>query len=208
VLKGTLTDLDPIGTPPYPNRPAQYFARLRMLLRTFDRLGGVAHSEHFRRFCCMHLHLVFVGKTANPEIDTTILRYLERLRHYVSTEIHLVKAEKITKHVTENLIREREGERILDLVNKRGHLVVWDQRGQEMDSLGFAQGLRSLQDHSVSQLWMVIGGPVGVSPRLLDQAQQVIALSRMTFPHDVARLLVLEQLYRAFTILKGEPYHR
>jgi 23S rRNA (pseudouridine1915-N3)-methyltransferase len=156
----------------------------------------------------MHLHLVFVGKTANPDIDASILRYLERLRRYVSTEIHLVKAEKITKHLTENLIRDREGERILDLVNKRGHLVVWDQRGQGMDSPGFAQYLRTLQDQGLSQLWMAIGGPVGVSPRLLDQAQQVIALSSMTFPHDMVRLLVLEQLYRAFTILKGEPYHR
>jgi 23S rRNA (pseudouridine1915-N3)-methyltransferase len=86
--------------------------------------------------------------------------------------------------------------------------MVWDQRGREMDSPAFAQFLETLQNRGTSHLWMVIGGPLGVSERLLEQAHQVVALSKMTFPHDLARLLVLEQLYRAYTILKGEPYHK
>jgi 23S rRNA (pseudouridine1915-N3)-methyltransferase len=156
----------------------------------------------------MHLHLIFIGKTAYPDIDSGILRYLDRLQHYVHTEVHLVRAERIDKHSPEKMIRERESQRILELVKNCGQLMVWDQRGREMDSPAFAQFLETLQNRGTSHLWMVIGGPLGVSERLLEQAHQVVALSKMTFPHDLARLLVLEQLYRAYTILKGEPYHK
>jgi 23S rRNA (pseudouridine1915-N3)-methyltransferase len=156
----------------------------------------------------MHLHLIFVGKTAFPDIDSAIQRYLERLKHYAAVEACLVRAEKIGKSLTEEMIRERESGRILDLVKNRGILAVWEQRGQELDSPGFARLIGRLQQQGTSHLWMVIGGPLGVSQTLLDKSDYTLALSRMTFPHDVARLLVLEQLYRAFTILKGEPYHK
>jgi len=156
----------------------------------------------------LHFHLIFVGKTAFPEMDAGIGRYLDRLRHYVPTEVHLVRAEKISGCSADDLVREREGERILKLLEKPDHLLIWDQRGQQLDSMGFARFWDRLNNEGTSKVWMVIGGPLGVSGKLLERANSVFSLSKMTFPHDLARLIVVEQLYRAFSILKGEPYHK
>ena len=156
----------------------------------------------------MRLHLVFVGKTSFPELETGIRRYLDRLDHYAPTEVHLVKAEKITAKTGEDAVREREGRRIANLVGKQDVLVVWDQRGRQLDSVGLARFVEGLMTKGTSHLWMVIGGPLGTWHGLLERADSLLSLSPMTFPHDLARLMVVEQLYRAFTILKGEPYHK
>jgi 23S rRNA (pseudouridine1915-N3)-methyltransferase len=156
----------------------------------------------------MRLHLVFIGKTAFPELETGINRYLDRLRFYVPVQIHLIKADKIFPKGAGDAVREREAARILKLLEKKDCLVIWDQHGKEADSVAFAKFLGDLRTDAVSEVWMVIGGPLGVSQSLLGRANFVFSLSRMTFPHDLARLMVMEQLYRAFTILKGEPYHK
>jgi len=156
----------------------------------------------------MRLHLLFIGKTAFPDLETGINRFLERLRFYIPAQIHILKAEKIPPKGAEEPIKEREAERVLKLVGKKGCLVIWDQNGKETDSVSFAGFLNDLRDGGVSEVWMVVGGPLGVSQGLLARADFVLSLSRMTFPHDLARLMVMEQLYRAFTILKGEAYHK
>ncbi|MBP8645520.1 MAG: 23S rRNA (pseudouridine(1915)-N(3))-methyltransferase RlmH [Syntrophobacteraceae bacterium] len=156
----------------------------------------------------MTLNLVFVGKTALPSIDIAIERYLGRLGHYIPTRVYQVRAERILHKSIEETVRERESGRILDLVGKEDYLVVWDQRGREFDSVGLAGFLERLRAEGAAKVWMVTGGPLGVSPKLLEAANSVLALSRMTFPHDIARLVLAEQLYRAFTILRNEPYHK
>jgi len=156
----------------------------------------------------MRLHLVFIGKTAFSEVQTGIDRYLDRLRFYVPAQIHLIKAERITPKSTEEAVKDKEAERILKLLEKRDCLVIWDQHGKDMDSVTFAELLDDLRNSGVSQVWMMIGGPLGISQKLLARADFVLSLSKLTFPHDLARLMVMEQLYRAFTILKGEPYHK
>jgi 23S rRNA (pseudouridine1915-N3)-methyltransferase len=158
----------------------------------------------------MQIHFVFVGKTGFSDIDTAINRYIDRLRHYVSTEVHLIKAEKINPRSIEDTICETETQRILKLMGTRSsdYVIVWDQRGHQLESVDFARFLQRLRNEGVSRLWIVTGGPLGVAPRLLEGANSVLSLSKMTFPHDLARLLIVEQLYRAFTILKGEPYHK
>jgi len=156
----------------------------------------------------MRLHLVFVGKTSFPEIDAGINRYVERLRHYAPTRIHIVRAEKIGKKASEDNIREIEAERILKLVGASGHLLVWDQRGRQFDSIGFARFLEKIRNQGMPDLWMVVGGPLGAAPALLERANSVLSLSRLTFPHDLARLVIAEQLYRGFCILDGTPYHK
>ena len=156
----------------------------------------------------MRLHLVFVGKTGLEELDVAIHRYVKRLQHYVPIEIHLIREEKISKSVPERLVQERESDRILDVVRDRGVLLVWDRLGRELDSEDLAAILQGLQNQGVGHVWVIVGGALGVSERLLIRANQVLALSRLTFPHDIARLLVVEQLYRAFTITRGEPYHK
>lgn len=156
----------------------------------------------------MRIHLVFVGKTGFPDLDSAINRYLERLRHYCQIEVHHVKAEKISGAGAEEMVRSREAERIMKLAGSQGHLVVLDAGGQEMDSPGLAKYLEKTLATGVSDLWMVIGGPVGISAQLLKKARDSLSLSRMTFPHDLVRLMLVEQLYRAFTIIRGEPYHK
>lgn len=156
----------------------------------------------------MNLHLVFVGKTQFPEFETGIARYLDRLRHYVSVQVHVVKPEKIGKKAGDAAVMEGESERILKLVEGQGVLAVWDRGGKALDSVGFARLLGKLRDDGVSAVWMVVGGPLGVSGNLISKADAVLSLSAMTFPHDLARVVIVEQLYRAFTILKGEPYHK
>ena len=156
----------------------------------------------------MRLHLVFVGKTGLEELDVAIHRYVKRLQHYVPIEIHLIREEKISKSLPERLVQERESDRILDVVRDRGVLLVWDRLGRELNSEDLAAILQGLQNQGVGHVWVIVGGALGVSERLLIRANQVLALSRLTFPHDIARLLVVEQLYRAFTITRGEPYHK
>jgi 23S rRNA (pseudouridine1915-N3)-methyltransferase len=155
----------------------------------------------------MKLHLVFVGKTAFSDIESAIDRYVERLRHYCPVEMHYIKAEKITSS-GDRLVRERESERILKLAGRQGRLIVWDQSGRELDSVELSKFMEKLISAAVSDLWMAVGGPLGVSCKLLKAAHDVLSLSRMTFPHDLARLMIVEQLYRALTILKGEPYNK
>ena len=156
----------------------------------------------------MRLHLVFVGKTGLEELDVAIHRYVKRLQHYVPIEIHLIREEKISKSVPERLVQERESDRILAVARDRGVLLVWDRLGRELNSEDLAAILQGLQNQGVGHVWVIVGGALGVSERLLIRANQVLALSRLTFPHDIARLLVVEQLYRAFTITRGEPYHK
>lgn len=156
----------------------------------------------------MNLHLVFVGKTQFPEMDAGIARYVERLRHYVTVHQHVVKPGKIGDRGTESAVLEGEADRVLKLSGGRGFLVVWDRGGRAWDSEGYAAFWEKLRNDGVSSVWMVVGGPVGVSPRLTSSADAVLSLSKMTLPHDLARLVIVEQTYRAFTILKGEPYHR
>jgi 23S rRNA (pseudouridine1915-N3)-methyltransferase len=156
----------------------------------------------------VRLHLVFVGKTGEEELDVAIQRYVKRLQHYVPIEVHLIREEKISRSVAERLIQERESDRILDVIRDRGVLLVWDRHGRELTSEDLAAILERLQNQGLRHLWVIVGGALGVSERLLTRANQVLALSRLTFPHDIARLLVVEQLYRAFTITRGEPYHK
>ena len=156
----------------------------------------------------MRIHLVFIGKTAFRDIDSAIGRYMERLQHYCPVEAHYVKAEKITGAVGDQVVRERESERILKLMGHGGHLIVWDQRGRELDSSGLSKLMEKLMASGASDLWMAIGGPVGISSQLLKSAGDVLSFSKMTLPHDLARLMLVEQLYRAFTIIRGEPYNR
>lgn len=157
----------------------------------------------------MRIHLIFVGKTGFRDLEEAIGRYVERLRHYCSVEEHYIRAEKITAAVSEELVRAREAERIRKVLSdRRGHLIICDGGGREFDSTGFSRFLEKLINSGVPDLRLVIGGPVGVSGELLKSADSVLSFSKMTFPHDMARLILVEQLYRAFTIMKGEPYHK
>ncbi len=156
----------------------------------------------------MKLHLLFVGKTSFPELDQAIERYLSRIRHYVPTEVHVVKPEKITARGEAQKVMDKEGEKILKTCDLRDTLVAWDPGGRAMSSTGFAQFWENLFKQGKSGVWMIVGGPLGLSSKVLSRAQWTLSLSSMTFPHDLARLMLVEQTYRALSILRGEPYHK
>lgn len=156
----------------------------------------------------MRINLVFVGKTGFGDLESAIGRYVERLGHYCPVRVHYVKAEKIIPGMSDDAVRSREGERIAKLPTPRGHFAVLDQRGRELDSPGLAGFIRKIMESGVSDFWVAVGGPVGLSGELVKSANSAISLSKMTFAHDLARLVLVEQLYRAFTILRGEPYHK
>jgi 23S rRNA (pseudouridine1915-N3)-methyltransferase len=153
------------------------------------------------------MHLVFVGKTAFGDIESAIGRYVDRLQHYCQVEVLYVRAEKITGAVAERQVRERESERIRKLARRQGYMIVCDQGGNEFDSKGLSTVVEKLIASGISDIWVTVGGPVGVSQELLNSARLVLSLSKMTLPHDLARLMLVEQLY-PFTIIKGEPYNR
>ncbi len=155
----------------------------------------------------MRIHFVFVGKTVSPEMQRGIDRYLERIGHYVRCEVHVVRPERVNPKAHEKEVLEKEGRRIVETVAGRGVLIVWDEKGTGLTSVEYAGVLDRLQQAG-QEVWMVLGGPLGLSDEVKKAAHHVFSLSPMTFPHDLARLLVAEQTYRALTILRGEPYHK
>lgn len=154
----------------------------------------------------MKTELVVVGKTTNKHIQACIDDYIERLGHYMSFGLTIIPELKNTKAMTAEQQKEREGELILQRLSATDTLVLLDEKGTEFRSIEMAAWLQKKQ-LSARRLVFVIGGPYGFSPEVYDRANEKLSLSRLTFSHQMVRLVFVEQLYRACTIIKGEPYH-
>lgn len=154
----------------------------------------------------MKTELIQVGKTVNKHFVAGIADYCERISHYMPFQITTIPELKNTKSLTEEQQKEREGELILKLLQPSDTVVLLDEHGKEFRSIEFASWIER-QQQSARRLVFVIGGPYGFSDAVYDRANQKISLSRMTFSHQMVRLIFCEQLYRACTIIKGEPYH-
>lgn len=154
----------------------------------------------------MKTELLLVGKTQNAHFIAAISDYVERLTHYMPFTVTTLPDLKATRHLSEQQQREREGELILRQLQPADTVVLLDERGREHRSTEFAQWLQK-QQATARRLVFVIGGPYGFSPAVYDRANHMVSLSRMTFSHQMVRLIFVEQLYRACTILRGEPYH-
>ena len=154
----------------------------------------------------MKTQLILVGKTVNKHFVAGINDYVERISHYMPFDIVTIPELKNTKALTEDLQKEREGELILKLLQPSDTVVLLDEHGVEMRSIEFASWLQKKQQ-SARRLIFVIGGPYGFSPALYQRANEKVSLSQMTFSHQMVRLIFTEQIYRACTIIKGEPYH-
>ncbi len=155
----------------------------------------------------MKLVLICVGKTRERFIQEGIDKYLRYLRPYADIEVKQLKEEKIQDLKDAPLIRKREAEKITHALPPRGYLIALDERGNEFTSHEFAQIVADRLDESVRELVFVVGGAMGLDEGISKRADRVIALSRWTLTHEMARLVLLEQLYRAFTIIKGKKYH-
>ena len=149
---------------------------------------------------------LLVGKTVNKHFVAGINDYTERIGHYMPFEIVTIPELKNTKNLSESQQKEQEGELILGKLQPSDTVVLMDEHGKEYRSIEFAQWIQKKQN-TVRRLIFVIGGPYGFSQPVYDRANEMISLSKMTFSHQMVRLVFTEQIYRACTIIKGEPYH-
>lgn len=148
-----------------------------------------------------------VGKTTDRNFTEAFQEYQNRLKHYISFESVVIPELKNTRNLTEEQQKEKEGEAILKNIQPADYTVLLDEHGQEFTSLRFASYLEK-KLHTVNRrLVFIIGGPYGFSKPVYERAHEKISLSRMTFSHQMIRVIFAEQLYRAMTILNNEPYH-
>ena len=152
----------------------------------------------------MKIHVICIGKTNAPYLKEGIGIYMQRLVHYCKIEWAEIKDVGVSDPA---LLKLREGEQILKLIKPEDHVILLDERGTSFTSRKFAEFLQKKMNGGTKTLVLIIGGAFGFSDSVYDRAQGKIAFSEMTFSHEMIRLLLVEQLYRGFTILKGESYH-
>ena len=155
----------------------------------------------------MDIKLIAIGKTDRTELDQLIKSYQKRLMHYVRFSFEIIPDIKNSKNLSEKLQKEEEGKLILSKLSNSDRLILLDENGKEMNSVGFSEFLQKQMNSGLKRLVLVIGGPYGFSDAVYKKASGKLALSKMTFSHQMVRLFIIEQLYRSFTILKNEPYH-
>ncbi len=150
--------------------------------------------------------LILIGRTVNKHFCAGIDDYTERIGHYMPFEIKIIPDIKNTKNITEEQQKQAEGELILKQIQPTDTMVLMDEKGYGYRSVEFAKWIEQKRN-SARRLVFVIGGAYGFSDAVYKRANEKISLSRMTFSHQMVRLIFTEQLYRACTIIKGEPYH-
>lgn len=159
----------------------------------------------------MKITLVTVGKIKEKFFTDAIEEYSKRLSRYCKLEIIQVADEKTPDHAGEALelqIKEKEGERILGQIKDGAYVIALAIEGQMLSSEKLAKKLDGLGISGVSQIVFIIGGSLGLSKKVLSRADYLLSFSKMTFPHQLMRVILLEQIYRSYRILKGEPYHK
>ncbi len=154
----------------------------------------------------MRIRLLVIGKTTDPRLVSLIDDYAQRLKHYVPFELVIVPDLKNAKALSEAQIKTAEGNELLGYLTPNTDVILMDEHGREFRSIEFAEWLQKKMA-SGKDLTLVIGGPYGFSDEVYARADGKISLSRMTFSHQMVRLFAIEQLYRAMTILRNEPYH-
>lgn len=155
----------------------------------------------------MKISVLCIGKTDESFVKTGIENYVKRLKHYISFELLVIPDIKNARNLTQDQQKAKEGEQILKQLNNSDVVVLLDEGGKAYRSVEFAKFLEQKMIGSVQRLVFVIGGPYGFSDDVYQRANQQLSLSKMTFSHQMVRLFFVEQLYRAFTIMRGEPYH-
>jgi 23S rRNA (pseudouridine1915-N3)-methyltransferase len=156
----------------------------------------------------MKFTIVTIGKIRGSYIVEGIKDYHRRINRYTQMDLFPIKEERMTTGVTETLILQKEGKRILQKIPHDGLWVALDRRGQEMSSRNHFDFLNAQAKLGVSKIYYLIGGPLGFSSELLEQADEILSLSRMTLPHEMSALLLIEQIYRYLNYMAGEKYHR
>ncbi|MGD9338430.1 MAG: 23S rRNA (pseudouridine(1915)-N(3))-methyltransferase RlmH [Syntrophobacterales bacterium] len=156
----------------------------------------------------MKVDIIFVGKTREPYLREGIEDFLARLRRYVPVAVKIVGAERLKKEDHYGKAVAVESRRVAAAVVQSSHLVILDRLGKQMSSESLARWWQRLEREGCRRLCFAVGGVLGFSDELRQQAQTLLSFSKMTFTHEMSRLILLEQLYRACTIMRGEKYHK
>jgi len=155
----------------------------------------------------MNIKLIAIGKTDNKNLNALIEEYTKRLGFYIKFDLEVIPDIKNVKNLSESEQKIKEGQLILGKLVPTDQLILLDENGMEHTSVGFSDFLQKKMNSGIKTLVFVIGGPYGFSEEVYQKAQRKVALSQMTFSHQMVRLFVIEQIYRGFTILNNEPYH-
>tara|TARA_B100000795_G_scaffold55880_1_gene36838 strand:- start:18363 stop:18836 length:474 start_codon:yes stop_codon:yes gene_type:complete len=155
----------------------------------------------------MKILLLVIGKTDEKYLIEGMNKYRNRLKHYIGFEYEEIPDIKNRKSLSEDQQKKIEGDLIISKVKTGDKLVLLDDKGKEFTSLAFSKHLQQQMNSGIKRLVFVVGGPYGFDSSVYAKAQGKLSLSKMTFSHQMIRLFMVEQVYRAMTILKNEPYH-
>jgi len=155
----------------------------------------------------MKILLVVIGKTDEKYLQSGIEIFTKRLKHYIPFELKIIPDLKKTKNLSPDQQKNMEGELLLQVFQPGDQIALLDEKGMEFTSVKFSNFIEKKMVSGIKRLIFVIGGPYGFSDKVYQQAHSKIALSQMTFSHQMVRLIFVEQVYRAMTILRNEPYH-
>ena len=156
----------------------------------------------------MIIQILSVGESKNPYLKEGVSDFIQRLKHYCRLEIRTVKEEKILKNQCAEFVQKSEAKRIFDQLNLQSKIIALDERGELISSMKLSTTIQHWENQSTQRAVFIIGGPLGLHDSVIQKADWTLSLSRMTFTHEMARMLLLEQIYRAYTILRGEKYHK
>lgn len=159
----------------------------------------------------MQIRILCVGKVKEKFYREAADEYIKRLGRYARVSIVETADEKTPDHAPAavcGLVKKKEGTRLLGQIRGRDFVVALDRCGREMDSVGLASGLEKLMNRGIGTIDLVIGGSLGLDEEVLARADAVISFSKLTFPHQLMRVILLEQVYRSFRIINHEPYHK
>ena len=159
----------------------------------------------------MKIKIICVGKLKEKYLRDGILEYKKRLSSYTHFEIIEVSDEKIPQNASlaqEDIVKKKESQRIIDKIKPQDYIILLDVNAKQMDSITFSKKIESLMIEGKSSLVFVIGGSLGHSEEIKKMAHLRLSFSEMTFPHQLMRLILIEQIYRAFKIMKNETYHK
>ncbi len=155
----------------------------------------------------MRILLLLIGKTKDHQLQSLTDSFSKRLKHYTSFKIEVIPELKIRKNLSVEEQKIREGKEILKRIQASDEVILLDEKGKDFTSKQFANWLQKQMNSGKKQLVFIVGGPFGFSSEIYQRSNQKIALSKMTFSHEMIRPFFVEQLYRGFTILRNEPYH-
>jgi 23S rRNA (pseudouridine1915-N3)-methyltransferase len=156
----------------------------------------------------IRLNFIMVDRTRASYIKEGEDEYLKRLKRFVNYKWTEVRPVKIIKGISDDEVIHKEGEHILEKILPGDYLIALDKDGKQYSSEGFASLIKKLADENRGQVCFIIGGPLGLSEDVKKRASQIISLSEMTLTHEMVRLILTEQIYRAFTIIEGHKYHK